>query len=145
MRAVVVLKPGGVENLAWQEVETPPHPTADQVRVRVHASGVNRADLMQREGKYPAPPGYPENILGLEFSGEVESLGEVARAWQVGDRVFGITAGGGQAEYVVVPESNLARIPAPLDYIQAAAMPEVSSRRTMHSLPGAAWKWASAS
>ncbi|MEO8439126.1 MAG: NAD(P)H-quinone oxidoreductase [Spartobacteria bacterium] len=125
MRAVVVLKPGGVENLAWQEVETPPPPTADRVRVRVRAAGVNRADMLQRAGKYPPPPGYPTDILGLEFAGEVESLGEAVGAWQIGARVFGITAGGGQAEFVVVPESNLARIPDTLDYVQAAAMPEV--------------------
>jgi len=58
-------------------------------RVRVHAAGLNLADIMQREGKYPAPPGYPENIPGLEFAGEVEAIGEAVRAWKVGDRVFG--------------------------------------------------------
>ena len=125
MRAVVITKYGGVEGIALQEIETPPPPAADRVRVRVHAAGVNRADIMQREGKYPAPPGYPPNIPGLEFAGEVESLGEAARRWKIGDRVFGITAGGGQADFIVVPESNLARIPANLDYAEAAAMPEV--------------------
>ncbi len=95
------------------------------MRVRVRAAGLNRADLLQREGKYPAPPGYPENIPGLEFAGEVEAIGEQVRAWKIGDRVFGITAGGGQAEFIVVPESNLARIPAELEFNQAAAMPEV--------------------
>ncbi len=125
MHAVVINSFGGVEGIAWQEVETPPSPTADQVRVRVRAAGLNRADIMQRAGKYPAPPGYPPDIPGLEFAGEVEALGESAHGWKLGDRVFGITAGGGQAEFVVVPETNLARVPAELDWTQAAAMPEV--------------------
>jgi putative PIG3 family NAD(P)H quinone oxidoreductase len=124
MRAVVIRKPGGVEGIGVQEVETPPAPTADRVRVRVHAAGLNRADLLQRRGKYPAPAGYPQNIPGLEFAGEVEALGEAVQAWKIGDRVFGITAGGAQAEFLVVPESNLARIPAELDWIEAGAMPE---------------------
>ncbi|MGH8093355.1 MAG: NAD(P)H-quinone oxidoreductase [Chthoniobacterales bacterium] len=125
MRAVVINAFGGVKGIAWQVVETPPLPGADRVRVRVRAAGLNRADIMQRQGKYPAPPGYPPDIPGLEFAGEVETLGESARRWKTGDRVFGITAGGGQAEFVVLPESNLARIPEELDWTQAAAMPEV--------------------
>jgi NADPH:quinone reductase len=108
-----------------QEVETPPAPTADRVRVRVHAAGLNRADILQRRGHYPAPPGYPTNIPGMEFAGEVESIGDAVRTWKVGDRVFGITGGGAQAEFVVVPESNLARIPPELDWVEAASMPEV--------------------
>jgi putative PIG3 family NAD(P)H quinone oxidoreductase len=108
-----------------QEVDTPQEPTADRVRVRVHAAGLNRADILQRRGHYPAPAGYPQNIPGMEFAGEVESIGEAVRAWKVGDRVFGITGGGAQAEFVVVPDSNLARIPAELDWVQAGAMPEV--------------------
>jgi putative PIG3 family NAD(P)H quinone oxidoreductase len=124
MRAVVISKPGGVEGIGVEEVEMPPAPTADRVRVRVQTAGLNRADLMQRRGKYPAPPGYPQNIPGLEFAGEVEALGDAAQTWKIGDRVFGITAGGGQAEFVVVPESNLARIPEELDWIEAGAMPE---------------------
>jgi NADPH2:quinone reductase len=125
MRAVVINSFGGVEGIALQDIPTPPPPTADRVRIRVHAAGLNRADIMQREGKYPAPPGYPENIPGLEFAGEVEAVGEAVHAWRTGDRVFGITAGGAQAEFVVVPESNMARIPKELDWNQAAAMPEV--------------------
>ncbi len=125
MRAIVIIAHGGVEGIGVHEVENPAAPTVDRVRVRVHAAGLNRADLLQREGKYPAPPGYPENIPGLEFAGEVEAVGEAVRARKIGDRVFGITAGGGQAEFIVVPESNLARIPAELDFHQAAAMPEV--------------------
>jgi len=125
MRAVVISFFGNVDGLDFREVEDPPRPTADRVRVRVRAAGLNRADLLQRQGKYPAPPGYPQDIPGLEFAGEVESLGEAASARKVGDRVFGITGGGGQAELVVVPESHLARIPENLDFIAAGGMPEV--------------------
>ena len=125
MRAVVIKTPGGVEGIGVGEVSMPPMPAADRVRVRVHAAGLNRADLLQRRGKYPAPPGYPQNIPGLEFAGEVEAIGDSVQAWKVGDRVFGITAGGAQAEFVVVPESNLARVPDELDWTEAGAMPEV--------------------
>jgi len=124
MRAVVITSHGGVEGIGVREVEAPPAPVADRVRVRVHAAGLNRADILQRRGSYPAPPGYPQNIPGLEFAGKVETIGEAVDAWKIGDRVFGLTAGGAQAELVVVPESNLARIPEVLDWIQAAAMPE---------------------
>src|SRR6266480_4221503 len=125
MKAVVITSYGGVEGIGVQEAETPPAPAADRVRVRVHAAGLNRADILQRRGHYPAPPGYPTNIPGLEFAGEVDSIGQEVRIWKIGDRVFGITAGGAQAEFVIVPESNLARIPAELDWVQAGAMPEV--------------------
>ena len=125
MKAVVITSYGGVEGIGVQEVETPPAPTADRVRVRVHAAGLNRADILQRRGHYPAPPGYPTNIPGLEFAGEVESVGQEVRTWKIGDRVFGITGGGAQAEFVSVAENNLARIPAELDWVQAGAMPEV--------------------
>jgi NADPH:quinone reductase len=124
MKAVVITSYGGVEGIGVQEVDTPPAPTADRVRVRVHAAGLNRADILQRRGHYPAPPGYPTNIPGLEFAGEVESIGDAVRSWKAGDRVFGIIAGGAQAEFVVVPESNLARIPDELDWVPAGAMPE---------------------
>jgi NADPH:quinone reductase len=124
MRAVVIKSYGGVNGIGAGEVETPPTPVADRVRVRVHAAGLNRADILQRRGSYPAPPGYPQNIPGMEFAGEVEAVGDGVRTWKIGDRVFGLTAGGAQAEFVVVPESNLAPIPAVLDWVQAAAMPE---------------------
>jgi len=124
MRAVVIKSYGGVNGIGVHEVETPPTPVADRVRVRVHAAGLNRADILQRRGSYPAPPGYPQNIPGMEFAGEVEAVGDAVEAWKIGDRVFGLIAGGAQAEFVVVPESNLARIPGVLDWVQAAAMPE---------------------
>lgn len=124
MRAVVITKPGGPEVLQIQEVPTP-EPVADQVRVRVHAAGLNRADLAQRLGKYPAPIGYPQHIPGLEFAGEVEAIGPLVQSWKPGQRVMGITGGGGQAEYVIVHEGMLVEIPENLDYYQAAAIPEV--------------------
>src|SRR5687768_7222724 len=125
MRAVTIVSFGGVEGLQVLEVSDAPKPTADRVRVRVRAAGLNRADILQRLGRYPAPPGYPQDIPGLEFAGEVESVGEDARVWKIGDRVFGITPGGAQAEYITVPEATLARIPANLDWVQAASIPEV--------------------
>jgi len=125
MRAVTIATSGGPEVLEICEVETPPRPAADRVRVRVRAAGLNRADVLQRRGHYPAPPGFPQKIPGLEFAGEVEAMGDEVRNWKIGQRVFGITGGGAQAGYVVVPESHLAEIPANLDWPEAAAVPEV--------------------
>jgi len=125
MKAVVITNPGGVEALEIQEVDAPPLPTADRVRVRVRASALNRADILQRMGRYPPPPGAPSNIPGLEFAGEVDLVGPEVREWQTGDRVFGICAGGAHAEYVTVPSSHLASIPNSLDWVAAAAVPEV--------------------
>jgi putative PIG3 family NAD(P)H quinone oxidoreductase len=125
MKAVTIAKHGGIEGLDIREVDTPSRPTAGRVRVRVRAAGLNRADVAQRLGHYPAPPGYPEDIPGLEFAGEVDEVGEAVRMWKPGQRVFGITAGGAQAEYVVVPENHLAEIPANLGWSDAAAVPEV--------------------
>ena len=124
MRAVIITRPGPAEVLEVREVDRPAKPTADQVRVRVHAAGLNRADLLQREGKYPPPAGYPEQIPGLEFAGEVEAIGQAVHAWKPGDRVFGITAGGAQAEFVVAREDNLAAIPDELSWAEAGGMPE---------------------
>jgi len=124
MLAVKVISHEGAGRLEVREVERP-QARADRVRVRVRAAGLNRADLLQKRGRYPAPPGAPADIPGLEFAGEVEQLGEEAHAWRVGQRVFGITAGGAQAEYVVAPESHLAEIPEGLSFEEAAAVPEV--------------------
>ncbi len=124
MRAVTIVSHGGVEGLEVREVERPPRATADRVCVRVRAAALNRADILQRLGHYPAPPGSPQDIPGLEFAGEVEQVGEEVRAWKKGQRVFGITGGGAQAEYTVVPENRLAEIPDHLDWAAAAAVPE---------------------
>src|SRR5258706_13087036 len=124
MRAVIITRPGGPEVLEIQDVEMP-QPTGDQVRVRVRASGINRADLLQRAGGYPAPPGSPEHIPGLEFAGEVDVVGSLFRAWKPGQRVMGLAGGVAQAEYILAHEGLLVEIPQNLDFVQAAAIPEV--------------------
>jgi NADPH2:quinone reductase len=123
MRAVVIVAHGGAENLEVREMARPVA-VGDRVRVRVMAAALNRADLLQRRGLYPAPPGALPDVPGLEFAGEVEQIGGDVRAWRVGQRVFGITAGGAQSEYVVVPESALAEVPDNLSWEEAAAVPE---------------------
>lgn len=125
MKAVTIKSFGDVNVLEIRDVPDAPPATLDRVRVRVRAAGLNRADILQRLGRYPAPPGYPQEIPGIEFAGEVESIGDEVREWKLGDRVFGIIGGGGQAEYVCVPANHLARIPENLDWAQAAAVPEV--------------------
>src|SRR5436309_7408205 len=125
MKAITIVSFCGIEGLEIRDVPDAPPATLDRVRVRVRAAGLNRADILQRLGRYPAPPGYPQEIPGLEFAGEVESVGEEVRWWKVGDRVFGIIGGGGQAEYVTVLESTLAPIPPNLDWDEAAAVTEV--------------------
>jgi NADPH2:quinone reductase len=125
MKAVVITAYGGPDVLEVREVETPGQPTADRVRVRVRAAALNRADILQRRGHYPAPPGFPKDIPGMEFAGEVDEVGEEVRSWKPSQRVFGITGGGAQAEYAVVPADHLVEIPGNLDWPQAAAVPEV--------------------
>jgi NADPH2:quinone reductase len=125
MKGITIVSFGGVEGLEVREVADAPRAIADRVRVRVRAAGLNRADILQRLGRYPAPPSYPQDIPGLEFAGQVSEVGDEVRRWKVGDRVFGITGGGAQAEFVTVPESTLAEIPSNLDWAEAAAVPEV--------------------
>jgi NADPH2:quinone reductase len=123
-RAVVITEFGGPEVLQVQE-RPDPVPRDHEVLVRVRASGINRADLLQRMGKYPAPAGVPADIPGLEFAGEVVALGPRTTKWRIGQRVFAITGGGAHAELVVSHEDLLAAIPDPLSWEQAAAVPEV--------------------
>jgi putative PIG3 family NAD(P)H quinone oxidoreductase len=123
MKAIVITRPGGPEVLALSEVDVPA-PGRGEVRVRVRATAVNRADLLQRMGLYPAPPDVPADIPGLEFAGEVEALGEGASELAVGDRVFGLTGGGGYAEALVTHARALTRIPERLSFVEAAAVPE---------------------
>lgn len=123
MRAVVITRPGGPEVLHLQERPLP-EPGPGEIRVRVHTSALNRADILQRRGAYPAPPGAPQEVPGLEYAGEVDAVGEGAGLWAVGNRVMGIIGGGGHAEYVVVHEREAIRIPQNLSYEQAAAVPE---------------------
>src|SRR6266700_1154425 len=124
MRAVVITKPGRPEVLEVRQVETPA-PLGEQVRVRVRAAGLNRADLIQVAGGYPAPPGSPRDIPGMEFAGVVDAVGPLVRLWKPGQRVMGIIGGGAQAEYIVAHEGMLVEIPENLDFVQAAAIPEV--------------------
>src|SRR5579872_6383047 len=107
MKAVVITKPGGPEVLEIQDRPVPV-PEQGQVLVRVRASALNRADLLQRRGLYPAPPGCPWDIPGMEFAGEVAQTGPDVRQWRVGQRVFGIIGGGAQAEFLVAHERTLA-------------------------------------
>ena len=124
MRAIYISEFGPPENLEIREVPDPPAPTDKQVLVRVYAAGLNRADLLQVRGVYPPPAGYSPNIPGLEFAGEVAAVGGNVTKWKAGDRVFGITAGEGQAEYLLTDESLLTRIPDNLSFSEAAAIPE---------------------
>ena len=124
MRAAIITRPGKPDVLEIQQVETP-EPVGDYVRVRVRASGINRADTSQRAGHYPAPPGWPANIPGMEFAGEVDTVGPLARLCKPGQRVMGLAGGGAQAEYIVVHEGLLVEIPDNLDFVQAAGIPEV--------------------
>jgi putative PIG3 family NAD(P)H quinone oxidoreductase len=123
MRAVIITKPGGPEVLQVGEAEVPT-PAEQQIRVRVHATAVNRADILQRRGNYPVPAGSPEDIPGLEYAGTVETVGPGASRWQVGDRVMGLVGGGSYAEYVVVHEDEALRVPEKLSLEEAAAVPE---------------------
>ena len=124
MKAVYVKEFGGAENLEIREVANPPKPQATEVLVRVKAAALNRADILQRQGFYPAPKGFPERILGLEFAGEVAEIGEAVTDYRIGDKVFGITAGGAQAEFLSTEASLLAKVPDNLSFTEAAAIPE---------------------
>jgi len=122
MRTVVMSGPGGPEVLGVG-VRPTPEPGAGDLLVRVEAAGVNRPDLMQRQGKYPPPAG-ASDILGLELAGTVERVGAGASRWTPGDRVCALVAGGAYAEYCVVPEPQALPIPSGLDPVHAAAVPE---------------------
>jgi putative PIG3 family NAD(P)H quinone oxidoreductase len=124
MRAVVITRFGGPEVLEIRDVPAPP-PGPDEVLVHVRSTGLNRADLLQRLGRYAAPPGATENIPGLEFAGEVADLGANAQRWQRGNRVMGIIGGGAHAEFVVAHQDALAAVPPNLEWSVAGAVPEV--------------------
>src|SRR5438105_4061898 len=120
MRAVTIAD----ENLSVED-HPDPTPGAGECLVRVEAAGLNGADMMQRRGLYPAPPGAPQDIPGLELAGEVIDRGPGAGRFEVGDRVMGIVAGGGQAELAVVHERILMPVPDNLDSRESGAVPEV--------------------
>jgi putative PIG3 family NAD(P)H quinone oxidoreductase len=125
MRSVFITEFGGLENLEIRDVPDPAEPTADEVLVRVKAAGLNRADLLQVKGVYPPPPGFAPERPGMEFAGAVVSVGDKVTDWRTGDRVFGITAGEAQAEFLLTDQSLLARIPENLSFTEAAGVPEV--------------------
>ena len=102
-----------------------PAPAMGEIRVRVRAAGVNRPDIVQREGRYPPPPG-ASDILGLEIAGEVDALGDGVTRWAVGDRVCALLGGGGYADYAVVDARHALPVPDGLDFVQAAALPETA-------------------
>ena len=123
MRAIVFTGAGGNEVVSVEE-RPDPAPGAEDVLVRVAFAGLNPADLVQRAGNYPAPPGSPADVPGLEVAGTVERCGERVSSWRPGDRVFGLVGGGGLADRVLVHERCVARVPDALDEPEAAAVPE---------------------
>jgi putative PIG3 family NAD(P)H quinone oxidoreductase len=124
MRAITISQPGGPEVLTWNEVPDPV-PKDGEVLVDVTASAVNRADLLQRQGFYPPPPGAPD-IPGLECSGVVAEVGPGVTGWQVGDQVCALLAGGGYAQQVAVPAAQLLPVPRGVELAAAAGLPEVA-------------------
>jgi putative PIG3 family NAD(P)H quinone oxidoreductase len=123
MKAIVIREPGGPEVLETRDVPEPNVSRGD-VRVRIRATAVNRADVLQRMGVYPAPPGSPKDIPGLEFAGEIDAVGEGVVEHAVGDRVFGISGGGTYAEKIVLPARAVAKMPRGFSFEDAAAIPE---------------------
>ncbi|POM26164.1 Quinone oxidoreductase 1 [Actinomadura rubteroloni] len=123
MRAIVIREPGDADVLEWTQVPDP-EPQPGEVVVAVAAAGVNRADVLQRLGFYPPPPGAPD-YPGLEVSGTVERIGPGVTGWAVGDPVCALLAGGGYAEKVAVPAGQLMPVPKGVDLVAAAALPEV--------------------
>lgn len=123
MKAVLTTGAGGPESLVIGEAPVPVI-GPDEVLLRIAATAVNRADLMQRDGQYPPPPGASE-LLGLEASGEIAAVGANVRGWTAGDRAMALLAGGGYAEFTSVPATQLMAIPPGVDVVDAAALPEV--------------------
>ena len=124
MHAVVIAEAGGPEVLTWSEVPDPAPPGPGEVLIRIVATAVNRADLLQRQGRYPPPPGSPP-YPGLECSGVVEAVGPDVTAWTPGDEVVALLGGGGYAEQVVAPVGQVMPCPEGVDLVWAAALPEV--------------------
>lgn len=123
MKAIAITQPGGPEVLQLTE-RTRPEPSGNEILVRVAGAGVNRADLLQRMGAYPPPPGASEDIPGLEYAGEVVATGPRTSLFGKGDHVMGLVPGGAYAEYVCVPEATAMSVPGGMDLTRAAALPE---------------------
>jgi putative PIG3 family NAD(P)H quinone oxidoreductase len=122
MRYIECHGSGGPEVLQWAERATP-EPSADEVLIKVAAAGLNRADLLQRQGNYPAPTDAGD-ILGMEVAGEVVAVGEHVKRWKAGDKVCALISGGGYAEYAVAPEGQCLPVPKKFSLVEAAALPE---------------------
>lgn len=122
-RAAVIARPGASAELRI-ESRAVPAPGAGEILVRVHASAMNRADVLQRLGRYPPPDGAPRDVPGLELAGRVHAIGPAVTRWSEGDRVFGLVPGGAHADYVVAHADTLVPIPDRLDWTPAAAIPE---------------------
>jgi NADPH:quinone reductase len=142
MKAVLFTGKGGPEVIEWKETADPA-PSRGEVLVRVRAAGLNRADLLQRRGVYPPPPGTRDDIPGLELAGEVVKAGEGVVAWKPGDRVMAIASGEAQAEHAVVHERMLLRVPEGLSLEDAGAIPEagVTSHDALFTLGGLRPGW----
>ncbi|MBK0384325.1 NAD(P)H-quinone oxidoreductase [Pedobacter sp. SD-b] len=123
MKAVIITKPGGPEVLKIEERPIPV-PSENEVLIKVKAAGLNRSDIAQRKGNYPAPIGTIQDVLGLEVAGTVEDLGKGVRKWKKGDNVMALISGGGYAEYVTVDENICLAIPDTLSFTEAASLPE---------------------
>ena len=123
MKAIVITKPGAPDVLELRDVPAPV-PSSHQILVRVAATAINRADLLQRAGNYPAPADAPQDIPGLEYAGTVAALGDAVTRWQAGDRVMGLVGGGSYAEFIVTHEDEAIAVPASLSDEEAAAVPE---------------------
>lgn len=123
MKALVISRPGLADVLQIQE-RPQPSISPSQVLIKVRAAGLNRADLIQREGRYPAPPGVPADIPGLEVSGTIEATGADVARWKKGDAVCALLAGGGQAEYVAVEAGHCLPVPQGWSFNEAASLPE---------------------
>jgi putative PIG3 family NAD(P)H quinone oxidoreductase len=136
MQAITMSVPGGPEVFRLTTVPDPT-PAAEQILVRVRATALNRADVMQRMGQYPPPPG-ESDILGLELAGEVEAIGAAVRDIAPGDRVFGLVGSGGYAEKAVIDARMAMPIPSGWSFVQAAAVPEVffTAQETLFTLGG---------
>ena len=124
MRAIKIERPGGPEVLRLMDDWPVPRPEAGEVLIKVAAAGVNRADVMQRQGVYPMPPGTPADIPGLEVSGEVVALGPDVVRWKVGDQVCALLLGQGYAQYAVAPEVQCLPVPDGVSVVAAAGLPE---------------------
>lgn len=123
MKAIIITKPGNPEVLQVEE-RSVPVPQAGEVLIKIKAAGVNRPDIAQRMGKYPAPPGAPADIPGLEVSGIIEKCGSSAERWKKGDEVCALLSGGGYAEYVTVPAGQCLPKPKEFNFLEAASLPE---------------------